>query len=176
MRKKVLITLLTAAILLSVMLCACGDKQNNASENSSIGTDAAVTETTAVLETTAEGGTVEQDSEGNKITKDKDGIVIAVEDKDGNPIEVTQYVTTHSWVEHSGKSSGDSIDPSINPKSDNGNKSNDSEKAETENNKKSDNSQKSNASENQEEQVEESIPVIIATLPDDEDLIELPEI
>ena len=177
MSQKTLIALLTSAILLSVMLCACGDKQKNSSEDSSGSTESAVTETTVVLETTAEGGTVEQDSEGNKITKDKDGIVIAVEDKDGNPIEVTQYVTTHSWVEKTGKSSGGSTDPSIDPNSDSGNKSNDSKKAKTDNNKKSAESQKNNdVTEHREEGVEESIPVIIATIPDEEDLIELPDL
>ena len=176
MRKKVLIALLASAILLSVMLSACGDKQKNSSEDSSSGTEAAVTETTAVLETTAEGGTGEQDSEGNKITKDKDGIVIAVEDKDGNPIEVTQYVTTHSWVEQSGNSSNAEAAPSANSKTDKNNNGSEDDKKTADSGKKSDNSQSSNASESQEEIVEESIPVIIATMPDEDDLIEIPDL
>ena len=133
---------MVAILMIAALFSACGEKQNAASPD-----EAAITETTVVLETTADGGTIEQDSEGNKITKDENGKVVSVEDKDGNPIDVTEYLTTHTWVELNGDSSGGS----------NGSDSSDG------------------SGDSNDDNVEESIPVVIATIPDEDDTVELPD-
>lgn len=131
--------------MIAVLFSACGEKSGEAPPDVSV-----ITETTVVLETTADGGTIEQDSEGNKITKDKDGKVIAVEDKDGNPIEVTEYLKTHSWVEGNSGGSGGSGNGGTSSAPDSTNADG--------------------------ELIEGDIPVIIATIPDGDDLEVLPDL
>ena len=149
--KKWLLILAAAIMALSCVLSACGEdkKDEKATEAASAETAAtqetsAVKETTVVLETTAEGGTVEKDSDGNKITRDKNGEIVAVEDKNGNPIEITEYITTHQWITESRSSGGSSAN-------------------------KSDGA----SSESQEDITEGTIPVVIASVPDEDDIVDL---
>ena len=155
--KKWLLILAAAVITLSCILCACGDDKKDAKSEPESKNAAEVTsasdETTVVLETTSEGDTVEKDSDGNKITRDKTGDIVAVEDKNGNPVEVTEYLTTHSWVERKENSQADS------DKSESGQKDNGEKKP----------------SDVQKEDVEGEIPAIIASVPDDDEMIELPD-
>lgn len=147
---KRITALIIAVLMLAVLLCSCGEKQDDASTPDEV----KIAETTVVLETTADGGTVEQDPDGNKITKDKDGKVTAVEDKDGNPVDVATYLETHSWVEEPG--AGTAGGTSSSPESGSSQSPDDS-------------------SDPQEDLTEGEIPVIIASIPDDADLIELPD-
>lgn len=149
--KKILAILMTVLVM-AALLCACGEKSGEATPD-----EAAKIETTVVLETTADGGTVEKDPEGNIVTKDQDGNVTAVEDKDGNPLDVKEYLETHSYVQGSGSSSDSSGSSSGSSGS-------------------SDSSGKSGDSSDSQDETEGEIPVIIATIPDDEDLIELPDL
>lgn len=169
LKKSVAAILLAAAVMIAVLLfSACGDTQTGVTPDETSDT----AETTVVLETTVDGGTVEQDAEGNKITKDKDGKVTAVEDKTGHSIDVVEYVTTHSWVETSGSAgSGNagSGDPGSNAASGNGGSAA-SKPADSGNSGSGENT----SSAVDDNGVEEDIPVIIATMPDDDDLIELP--
>ena len=71
---KRIISFMVAILMIAALFSACGEKQNAASPD-----EAAITETTVVLETTADGGTIEQDSEGNKITKDENGKVASMQ-------------------------------------------------------------------------------------------------
>nr|WP_316624246.1 hypothetical protein [uncultured Ruminococcus sp.] len=105
--KRLFFCLLAVLILTSCFLSACGNKNTGSTPDQS-----AISETTVVLETTSEGGTVEQDPEGNKITKDKEGKVTHVEDKTGKTIEVTDYLATHAWVEADGSSVDGSVSSS----------------------------------------------------------------
>lgn len=138
--------------MMIMSLSACGKNVSDSTADEGIHN-----ETTAVFGTTSEGGTVEIDSEGNKITKDNDGNVIKVEDKNGNPIDVTEYLITHSWVTGTGADNTGSSD-----------KSNTSDNFKNNGGKYS--------SDQQDEEVEGDIPVVIATIPDEEDMIELPDI
>lgn len=145
MKTKIIALLIVSALMVAVLLSACGEKPGEAPPDTSV-----ITETTVVLETTADGGTVEKDSEGNKITKDKDGKVIAVEDKDGNTIEVTEYLKTHSWVEGNLNGSGNSGNGSTSSAPDSTNADG--------------------------EVLEGDLPVIIATVPDVEDQEVIPDV
>lgn len=143
---KRFLALLIVVLVFSVVLSACGSKQTGSTPN-----EAEVTETTVVLETTEDGGSVEQDADGNKITKDKDGKVTAVEDKDGNPIDVATYLETHSWVENAGSGNSSALSDS-------------------------DSSNPGQSSDPQDSVTEGDIPVVIATFPDDDNVIEIPDI
>lgn len=158
---KRVFALLLAAFMLTALLCACNNKKDEATPDEATAT---VTETTVVLETTADGGTIEQDSEGNKITKDKDGKVIAVEDKDGNPIDVDEYLQTHSWVEGSGSSGSSSGSGS-------------SGGSEGSGSSKEESSGSGESSDGGEDLTEGEIPIVIATIPvDTDDLEVLPDL
>lgn len=156
MKLRLFALIIAAVFALSFILTACGeDKKEDTSGNESKSDETTVAaETTAILETTSEGGTVEQDPDGNIVTKDKNGKVTEVEDKNGNPITVTEYLTTHSWVENSPAGSG-------------GKSSDGGSGSVSEGDKGSTNIQG--------DVVEGDIPVIIATIPPEEELIELPE-
>lgn len=153
-----------------VMIClilftACGKNESGSTTDIS-----APSETTIVLETTSDSRIIEQDSEGNKITKDENGNVISVEDKNGNPVDVTEYLTNHTWVESNGGSSGSNSSggtgSSVVPRSSEGNNPSGTDSGSTSDIGPSDHGGA----------VEESIPVIIATIPADEDMVELPDL
>ena len=139
---KRIIALLFATLMIAVLFSACGEKSNDATPD-----EAAVAETTVVLEYIADGGTLEQDPEGNFVTKDADGKVVSVEDKNGNPIDVVEYLETHSWVEGNPGGAG----------------TKDASSAPDETTSDGD-------------VLEGEIPVIMATFPDVEDQEELPDI
>ena len=139
---KIFSILLCLLIICSILFTACGEQESESTKDEST-----PDETTVVLETTSDGGTIEQDSEGNKITKDENGKVVSVEDKDGNPVNVTEYLTTHTWVESNGGSGGSGGSSGSGSSSVSG-----------------------------DDAVEESIPVIIATIPDEDDMVELPDL
>lgn len=161
-------------VMMIMLLSACGEKKSEATAD-----EAKPAETTVVLETTSDGGTIEQDSEGNKITKDEKGNILSVEDKDGKPIDVEEYITTHTWVvkddssgsaeksdgssgeNSSGHSDGSGISADSGGKSSSGSGSG---------------SSSISGSSDRDDTVEESIPVIIATIPDDENLEKLPDL
>ena len=156
------IIFLSLFLIAMMLLSACGETSDPSSENGSI-----PGETTVVIEQTPDGGTVEQDSEGNKITKDKNGDVVSVEDSEGNPVDVDEYLTTHGQTGTNGSSDGASSASSTTGSS---NSSSSSSSGESK-----DQSDNTGSSEN-DEQVEEDIPVVIATIPDDDDMVELPDL
>ena len=95
MKKRLIILLVL--MMTALLLVACGENKADEKDDGD-----KTSETTAVLETTADGGTVEQDAEGNIVTKGADGKVVYVEDKDGNPVDVNEYVTKYSTAGKSG--------------------------------------------------------------------------
>ena len=131
MKLKNIVPIFAALLIMIGVLSACGEEKK---EETSSKTDSQVTttvstseipkETTVVLETTPDGGTVEKDSEGNKITKAPDGTVIAVEDENGTPVDVEEYVSTHSWVQGSNSGSGTSSQNGSGNSGDSGNSGN----------------------------------------------------
>lgn len=161
-------------VMMIMLLSACGDKKSEATAD-----EAKPVETTVVLETTSDGGTIEQDSEGNKITKDEKGNILSVDDKDGKPIDVEEYITTHTWVVNDNsagsaeKSDGSSGENSSGHSDDSGLSGDSGGKNSPD--KGSGASSDSNLS-NRDDAVEESIPVVIATIPDDENLEKLPDL
>lgn len=174
MRSKHLIVI-TILVVVMMLLSACGEKETKTTVD-----EAKPAETTVVLETTSEGGTVEQDSEGNKITKDSEGKVTKVEDKDGNPVDVNEYLSTHTWVENPSSKKPDLDSSSNSSASDNSNPSNKSSSSAKTGNPSSngsgspENNGGQNSTNSQDDE-EGEIPVVIATLPDDDDMIELPD-
>jgi len=99
MKKAFVIVL--SVLMMAVLLVGCGDKNDVATPDSATpdsSVSSKITETTKVIETTTEGGTVEQDKEGNVIEKDKSGEIVSVKDEDGKIIEITEYITTHTYV------------------------------------------------------------------------------
>ena len=98
---KKMIAIIAGILMLTAALTACGsNKDKNDTPDSATKDTVAATsaETVKVLETTAEGGAMYKDSEGNTVTTDKSGDVISVRDKNGEPVEITEYVTTHHTV------------------------------------------------------------------------------
>ena len=159
--KKKSLLFLTALLLITALLVACGNGKTISTQD-----EKKPAETTVVLETTSAGGTVELDSEGNKITKDENGKVTAVEDESGKPVDVVQYVTTHTWIEYS--SDTGSVDD---PSKDSGSDSN-----KTSSGKSGSGSGRDTGSTNaQGEIVEGEIPKLIATYPPEDEYVELDE-
>ena len=121
MKKAFIIAL--SVLMMTLLLAGCGKKEtatsDSATPDSSVSSK--ITETTKVIETTTEGGTVEQDKEGNVIEKDKSGEIVSVKDEDGKIIEITEYITAHTYVvEGSGdddSSDSDSSDSSSSSRS-----------------------------------------------------------
>lgn len=165
---KILPILICVLLIGSILFTACGKKKSESTKD-----EATHGETTVVLETTGNGGTIEQDAEGNKITKDEKGNVLSVEDKDGKPVDVERYISTHTWVvnnDSSGTSggSGKSAGSNTSSRSDGSGISGDSEG-------KSSSGSSDSGSLDREEIVEESIPVVVATIPDEDDMEKLPD-
>lgn len=168
MKRKILLPVILCILMTSVLLLvSCGDNSKAGSDETAtssgeLSSEAAFSETTAVIETTPDGGTVEQDSEGNKITKNNEGKITKVEDKNGNQISITQYLTTHTWVENTGANDSGSAD-----------------RTESSSSKAPDNSG-DNVSDQPTEAMdsdkEGEIPVVIATVPDEDDMIVLPDL
>ncbi len=180
MKSKTILTFISVLLLL-LLLTGCGEDQSKAIEESR--KEASVTaETTVVLETTGDGDTIEQDSEGNKITKDEKGTILSVEDKDGKPVDVEEYITTHTWglnddssgssgsAEKSDGSGGENSSGHPNGSGISGDPGGKSSPG------KGSGASSDSSSSNRDDTGEDSIPVVIATLPDDKDLEKIPDL
>lgn len=177
-----ILAIFVGSMILIALLSACGEDKSTASDDKKSGEEATTAvETVAVLETTADGGAIEQDSEGNKIIRDNTGKIIEIKDKDDNPVDITVYLSTHTWIEDPAAAGGNS-DPSKvdNDSSDNKTQNNDSNGTKDSSSKDPEDSEKTDRNVQPTsadgEGVEESIPVVIATIPDDDDMIELPDL
>ena len=111
------------------------------------------------------------------ITKDEKGNVLSVEDKDGKPVDVERNISTHTRLVNNDSSgtSGDlgKSDGSISSgRSDDSGISDDSE-GNSSSGKGSGSSD--SGSSDRKEIVEESIPVVVATIPDEDDMEKLPD-
>lgn len=161
--KKFIAMLICAGIFAAIMVgCSCGGSETKTKKTSSATTQATeASETTKVIETTADGGTVEEDKDGNRIVKDSDGGIISVTDKNGNEVDVDEYVASHPGTKKSvsaGKTSSDT-------------------KSKTSSSSKSSSGSESDSSSSSNENVTEGeIPTVIVTMPDDEDLETAPEL
>ena len=164
MNKSKHLIIVSMFVMIILLLSACGEKKSEATPD-----EAKTAETTAVLETTSDGGTVEQDSEGNIITKNSEGKVTKVEDKNGVSIDVTEYLATHTWVENSASSEGGN-NKSESDKADHASSNSSTGSSRISGNEKNDSASSLN------NEAENDIPVIIATLPDDEDLSKSPDL
>ena len=142
-------------------------------------------ETTKVLETTTDGGTVEEDKDGNILEKDKDGEIVSVKDSSGNSVDVEQYKAEHpafsGKTDNTSSSNGSKTSStSSNSKtgSNTSSKSGSSSKSSSSSNSSNSGSSSSsnNSSQNDSDEVEGEIPTIVVTLPDNiDDLPEIPE-
>lgn len=169
MKKNKFYSILCLLCVIVLMFVACGNQENNTTPDESV-----PGETTVITATTSDGGTVEKDSEGNIITKDNNGKVVSVEDKNGKTIDIAEYVTTHSWIESNNTDDNgaySNLSSNGNSSTDNNGGSTDISSAGGDSNSESD-----NTSATVDENVEDDVPVIIATLPNDEELKNLPEI
>ena len=111
------------------------------------------------------------------ITKDEKGNVLSVEDKDGKPVDVERYISTHARVvnsDSSGTSGGSrkSAGSTSSGRSDGSGIFGDSE-GNSSSGKGSGSSD--SGSSDRKEIIEESIPVIIETIPDEDDMEKLPD-
>lgn len=104
----------------------------------------------SVVETTSDGGKILKDSDDNVITLDKEGNIVSIKDKNGNFLIVEDYIYTHEWVID--EKYGINVDI-------------DKEKI------------KSNqvVTDANGDVTEGDIPVVIASIPDESDMIELEE-
>ncbi len=125
MMKKRLVLIL-AALMLSVLLAACGeDKKQDATEAASAPTSATEAVNPTVAATTAAtsaSGNTAQTADGDTAEKDKDGEIVSITDQDGNAGSVEEYGEQHTAdsdapqndSSHS-KPSGDSETPQDKP-------------------------------------------------------------
>ena len=179
---KKLIAILTAVLMLAVLLAACGEETAPADTTPTIVTDA---NGAYILPTDASGEAVlPTDASGNAIMPtDASGEPALTVDADGHvsPIDrispdtyIGGYYTGVSGVVDSGSGSN-SANNNSGSSSSNNSSNNNSNSNNSGNNSGSNNSaQKETTVTDDPEEVEDEIPVIIATLPDDEDLYELP--
>ena len=182
--KKFAFLLLILSMAMTVLMTACGEDKSESSEDKKSADDTSVVaETTAILETTADGGTVEKDSEGNIVTKDSSGKVVNVKDKDGNPVNVDTYLTTHSWIEKSGSdfdengsNNLESDDENRENTSKNGSVAQDDKGNSGANGTQNSDTQVDNNGSNDDKDFEGSIPAVIATMPDEEDFENFPDL
>ena len=154
---KRIFAVLICFVLISAMLagCTCSVNVSMPDETTADSQD----DTNLVLETTADGGSVELDNDGNLVTKDKNGDIVSVTDEKGNELDPVQYAEEHN----SGYAKSDSDSP------DNEKSSKTAKDPKTSSSTKSDSENSSSS-----EEVEDEIPSVIAEVPDDEDeIIEL---
>lgn len=105
MMKKILAAI-AAVCTIAAALSACGSEEKtvpDSTEPTVAVSPTASPETTAVIETTADGGTLELDGEGNTLAIDKSGTIVSVTDKNGQPVTVTEYITTHYMITSGGE-------------------------------------------------------------------------
>ena len=110
---KKMIAALAAVLMLTAGLSACGGEQDAEAGKATEDTAAVATsaaETTVVVEKTADGGTIEKDSENNELEIDKNGKLVSVKDKNGNDVDVTEYTVTHYIVTSGGSVIGSADD------------------------------------------------------------------
>lgn len=172
MKLSKLLMLAFSVFLIIALLVACGKNSPEPVSGASELNSSSIQETTVLIETTPDGGTVEQDSEGNIITKDSSGKVTKVEDKNGNAVDVNNYLSDHPWVS-APKNSGDT--------SSKGNGSSGSSDGSGNTGSSSSDDSGDNSEDDPQDaesgDIEGDIPVIRATLPaDDSSLVELPDL
>ena len=102
----------------------------------------------SVVETTSDGGKILKDTDDNVITLDGEGNIVSIKDKNGNFLIVEDYIYTHEWL--ADDSYGINVD-----KEKVGSKSTIS------------------ATDANGDVTEGDIPVVIASIPDESDMIEL---
>nr|WP_316621753.1 hypothetical protein [uncultured Ruminococcus sp.] len=159
-----LFIMITAVILaVTCVLSACGNDSSTAGQATP--DSSAVQETTVVLVENSDGSTVEKDSEGNKISKDKDGEITKVVDKNGNEVDITEYIRTHSWI----TTSLTNAESSSSAKGSGSGAVKDSENGKT-SASSSAKSESSVSSEDAQNGVEDEIPVLVASAPDPSEL------
>ena len=205
---KKIIAVLAVVLMFTAVLAACGKNENDTatadsatkdsataatdSANSSVAaSEGAVPETTAVVETTAKGETVEKDKEGNVIVINTAGEIVSITDNDGKDVDIPEYLETHYIVTSNGKTYGQ---PDASGKSGSGSSSqsggsgkSSASSQEGGSSSKSSGGQGSSsksggssssggssASSSSAEIVEEEIPTVIVEIPDDMDEYELP--
>lgn len=167
---KKIIAIAVSVFLAVTIFTACGNNNSNKEKSDT-------SETLKLVETTPDGGTVEKDSESNIVTKDKNGKITSVKDKNGKKVDVDEYIKTHgsSVNKSSAKTSSDSSSVSKDTKSKNSSKSSkskstskSSKKSSENSSKKSDNksSNSSKSGKKSSEVAEEKIPEVVVTVPD----------
>ncbi len=195
---KIFISLAVCVLVITAVFAGCGcaaDVKTN-DTNSQSGVSANDTdETLKLIETTPDGGTVEQDSDGNTIKKDKNGDIVSVEDKNGSSVNADEYVRSHPYAtkntvtnsssdsakssvtgKKSGKTSsassgGSGSTASVNKSGGSGSDSagkSDKNGSAANDNSNSKSSLNSNSSKSG-EVVEEEIPTVIAVVPDEDE-------
>ena len=160
------IALLTAALLLVGALAACGNKNDQKATEAATTAATEASKTTAteaanIIETTAEGGTVEKTADNFTGEKDKNGEIVSVKDSSGNSVPVQEYIEEHTSGNNSGNTSNNTSSKSSDNSGNQGTSSQPSSSSKPQDSSKSD------------QEVEETIPQIIIELPDTEEY-ELP--
>lgn len=117
---KRLMVALAVILLFATALTACGKKDQDKAKDdtattdsvssSAVGAAKSPTElpfaTTVVTETTAKGGTLEKDRDGNVIEIDASDEIVSIKSADGESLDIPGYLDTHYFVSSSGKEFG----------------------------------------------------------------------
>ena len=147
--------------------CGCVNEKNSAPKTETA--SAKTEETLEVIKVTPEGGTVERDSDGNTIAKDKNGSITSVKNKNGKSLDIKKYLSSHpeAWRHPS----------DIKASLDNKSKSSSKTSSKSNNKSKSSKNKTNNSSKNTKssEVVEKKIPVEVGDASDDDDTVKLPD-
>ena len=185
---KKIIAVLAVILMFTVVLTACGKKDedkatddtatNDSASSSASGAAKSATElpsaTTVVTETTAKGNTFEKDQAGNIIEIDPDGEIVSIKDPDGKSLDIPEYLETHYFVSSSGKVYGDPSFMGADARKDS--KQSDSSSQSGGEGKGSGSSSKGQSGSSSQEEVikEKESPTVVAELPKQTDEYELP--
>lgn len=119
---KRIIAIIAAVLMLIGVLSACGKKDSDkatddsatkdSASSAAVGSTVAASEktdpsaTTAVVETTAKGNTIERDKDGNVIEIDPSGEIVSIKSNDGDEYEIPVFLQNHYFVSADGKAYG----------------------------------------------------------------------
>lgn len=108
MNIKRILAVLAACLILAALTASC-DNDNKAEGNTDSKTEA-ISNINKIIDVTDDGGTIEEDADKNVIEKDANGDVVSVTDKDGNELDVDEYIASHEGLKKSTSASKSSSD------------------------------------------------------------------
>lgn len=148
---KKLFAVLSSLILIISAFAGCGCVSDSPRAESS----------SSAVKSASENTSVKKDSEGNIITKDKNGKIISVRNIKGEELDIKDYLKAHPSQNQSSSKASKVEKSTKSTKSKKNSKKSNSLKAK--------NSSKSSKKKSSSEVIEEEIPTVIATVPDEDE-------